>query len=350
MMAEAAVERALAAVGLRLRPEFLANQLRAQPAGRTHDALAALVLQAVLITDLRDCALPCLPPEASAAAVTSDGVKTFPGPWFLQLDELVNVGASAVERDAGDGRRSRLFKLALTDGSSLCTGMERTRVSWLSSSMCMGCKLVVRHVCVRRGVLQLTEGNSLLIGGSVPSLVALQAYVAAGKPVAALGQVAGGAPLSVALNRGLPPPPVATPAAPSSGAAPLQAAPLPYLRVVDVLGRRWGVPAGSTQLQLRAHAECINDAAGVPTATVTDATGACTLPLVGEALENVRAVGSDELLRAWRGCDGFFTLQLDAAGTAASISGITPLSKKAAYGTLRVLRGVLGAPAPAAVR
>lgn len=131
-----------------------------------------------------------------------------PSIMSIQIDELVNIGASA-NMEQGDPTANRLLKLALTDGHQAAFAYEydrlhmnspfliplisdinlfqrcRSRILGLDArymnACCVGFSLtlvsqiVIRNIIVRRGMMQLTPDTCFVLGGAVPLLRDLQA-------------------------------------------------------------------------------------------------------------------------------------------------------------------------------
>jgi hypothetical protein len=161
----------LAAVGLRAQRGWLADAVqRIQPPPRSATDAAQSALLAALKLDIRRVAVASLPPD-----VAGKHKYRIPGPVIVQVDEIVNVGASADPR--GDLGNSRLLKYALTDGAQQVYAIELVPLRDLSTSTPLGCKLIIRDVEIRRGLLILAQANVQVLGGSVEGLVNLQLAV-----------------------------------------------------------------------------------------------------------------------------------------------------------------------------
>lgn len=178
------VAHRLAVVGCVVKQAWLAEQLRGLSPALAADVSRAAeeVLRAVLYTDIRVCCAGTLPPNA----VTMHGV-TLPGPYLLQIDELVNVGAVVDERV--DNGVHRCLKLAMSDGAQPIYAVEKARLAELSTQSRAGIKIVVRHVLIRHGLMLLSPVSCAVLGGHVSALLALQRGVRETPGVQAQGGV-----------------------------------------------------------------------------------------------------------------------------------------------------------------
>ncbi|KAL9239374.1 hypothetical protein vseg_013705 [Gypsophila vaccaria] len=96
-----------------------------------------------------------------------------PGPFVLQVDEVVNISCPLRERykNAAPGLK-RCLKLSMTDGVQRVYGMEYRPMKNLAALSPAGFKVVIRDVHVRRGVLMLVPEVFEILGGSVEDLEA----------------------------------------------------------------------------------------------------------------------------------------------------------------------------------
>jgi hypothetical protein len=169
----------------------------------TSDRLAETVFSRVLTSDLRLCALGCLPRDVSRLHK-----QVLPGPYLLQIDEVVNIGACADDRAAsasssaaasgdggggGTGGSRRCLKLSMTDGVTAAFALEYRTIPDLSEESYAGIKVLVKNVEVRRGMLLLAPDCVFVLGGRCDRLVGLQqAVAAAGAAAAAAGPAGAG--------------------------------------------------------------------------------------------------------------------------------------------------------------
>ncbi|GMH31499.1 hypothetical protein Nepgr_033342 [Nepenthes gracilis] len=96
-----------------------------------------------------------------------------PGPFVLQVDEIVNISCSLRQRylDAPAGPK-RCLKLSMTDGIQRLFGMEYRPIKDLEVLAPAGFKVVIRNVNVRRGLLMLVPEVVEVLGGCVAELEA----------------------------------------------------------------------------------------------------------------------------------------------------------------------------------
>ncbi|KAL9257931.1 RecQ-mediated genome instability protein 1-like protein [Drosera capensis] len=96
-----------------------------------------------------------------------------PGPFVLQVDEVVNIGSSLRQRyqDVPAGIK-RCLKLSMTDGVQRVFGMEYRPIKDLEVLAPAGFKVVLRDVSIRRGLLMLVPETLDILGGYVEELEA----------------------------------------------------------------------------------------------------------------------------------------------------------------------------------
>jgi RecQ-mediated genome instability protein 1 len=171
-------------------------------------ATAAQLLEQLLAADLAGPGLlsrGALPPQVAAMHK-----RVLPGPYLLQVNEMLDVARSALAQlDALDGLAptttesaldeifgptpaantqatstarkgaaaagggaaplaQRLLRLTLTDGVQTVTAMEYARIPALGGAVGVGGKVVVTNVEVRRGVLVLVPATVRPLGGQIP--------------------------------------------------------------------------------------------------------------------------------------------------------------------------------------
>ncbi|XP_057516758.1 recQ-mediated genome instability protein 1 isoform X2 [Amaranthus tricolor] len=94
-----------------------------------------------------------------------------PGPFVLQVDEVINISCSLRERykNAPPGLK-RCLKLSMTDGVQHVFGMEYRPIKSLEVLVPAGFKVVIQNVHVRRGLLMLVPEVLEILGGCVDEL------------------------------------------------------------------------------------------------------------------------------------------------------------------------------------
>ncbi|CAO2818168.1 unnamed protein product [Amaranthus hypochondriacus] len=94
-----------------------------------------------------------------------------PGPFVLEVDEVINISCSLRERykNAPPGFK-RCLKLSMTDGVQHVFGMEYRPIKSLEALVPAGFKVVIQNVHVRRGLLMLVPEVLDILGGCVKEL------------------------------------------------------------------------------------------------------------------------------------------------------------------------------------
>ncbi|KAF9605180.1 hypothetical protein IFM89_014293 [Coptis chinensis] len=94
-----------------------------------------------------------------------------PGPFVLQVDEIVNIGCPLKERykNANAGIK-RCLKLSMTDGVQRVFGVEYRPIKQLEVLAPAGLKVVIHNVHVRRGLFLLVPEVIEVLGGLVEDL------------------------------------------------------------------------------------------------------------------------------------------------------------------------------------
>ncbi|KAL3684663.1 hypothetical protein R1sor_002685 [Riccia sorocarpa] len=141
---------------------------------------AEFCFEQFLMADLNVAGAASLPPSVHTLHATE-----LPGPFVLQVDEIVDIGNSSrdryQEKAAGPGR---MLKLSLTDGVQRVSGIEYWPIRALRVLSSVGFKVCLRNVCIRRGLLMLVPEIVEILGGSVDHLEAarLRALEVINKP------------------------------------------------------------------------------------------------------------------------------------------------------------------------
>ncbi|OQV20125.1 putative Tudor domain-containing protein 3 [Hypsibius exemplaris] len=122
--------------------------------------------RASLNVDLKNAPVPSLPPNAGTM---SEG--RLSGHFFLQIEEIVNVLASALKQYSETTPR-RMLKLRLTDGAQTITAVEEDKITYLSVSTPPGTKVMLMGpVSLSCGFWLIQSHHIKLLGGSVPHML-----------------------------------------------------------------------------------------------------------------------------------------------------------------------------------
>ncbi|XP_057422077.1 recQ-mediated genome instability protein 1 isoform X2 [Lotus japonicus] len=161
-------------LGLGLKREWLADCLRAlQGSVRGFEGLdvaahAKLCFEQFLFADMNFCGGGVLP-----ANVDSMHLDVLPGPYVLQVDEILNMSCPLRGRyqKANPGVK-RCLKLSMTDGVQRVFGMEYRPIQALDVCAPSGLKVSISNVKVRRGLLMLDPETVQIkiLGGLVEQL------------------------------------------------------------------------------------------------------------------------------------------------------------------------------------
>jgi hypothetical protein len=97
---------------------------------------------------------------------------------MIQMEEIVDVSLNAegMLADAPSNARTsdRMLKMVVSDGITSTIAMETSPISSLAVTSPPGTKLLLfGSIVIRRGILQLDGGNTLVLGGCVDEWVAL---------------------------------------------------------------------------------------------------------------------------------------------------------------------------------
>ncbi|CAM6128297.1 unnamed protein product [Calypogeia fissa] len=166
------VEEILYNGGVRPRTEWLESCLSelavTQPgfAGLPAATQAELCFGQFLMADLNVSGAASLPQAMHSIHNTE-----LPGPFVLQVDEIINISDSLrgryEERGAGPGRT---LKLSMTDGVQRVFGLEYRPIGALHVFSPAGMKISLKNVCVKRGLLMLVPEVVEVLGGRVEHL------------------------------------------------------------------------------------------------------------------------------------------------------------------------------------
>ncbi|KAI3929631.1 hypothetical protein MKX01_025799 [Papaver californicum] len=168
------IESFLGNLGLKLRVEWLhscVSELNNSIPGFGNFNVAEkgrLVFEQFLFSDM----------NFSGGGVLPENVHTLhlvdlPGPFVLQVDEIVNISCHLRDRYQNvPAGIKRCLKLSMTDGVQRVFGMEYRPINNLQVLVPAGLKVVIRSVNVRRGLLMLVPEVLEVLGGMVEDLEA----------------------------------------------------------------------------------------------------------------------------------------------------------------------------------
>lgn len=168
------VEEFLNSLGVRPRREWLEScieMLRNSRAGFANMVVAQqaeLCLSEFLFADMNTAGDAVLPPNLHTCHA-----QEIPGPYVLQVDEIVNLSSPLRERykETPAGCR-RCLKLCITDGVQRIFGIEYRPIKDLMVLSPAGLKIALRNVHIRRGLLFLVPEVVDILGGVVENLEA----------------------------------------------------------------------------------------------------------------------------------------------------------------------------------
>ncbi|XP_011023958.1 PREDICTED: recQ-mediated genome instability protein 1 isoform X1 [Populus euphratica] len=160
--------------GLSLKREWLDSCLRQIDNSLDIASKAKLCFGQFLISDMNLCGAGVLPPN-----VDSMHLADLPGPFVLQVDEIVNISCPLKGRyqDANAGVK-RCLKLSMTDGVQRVFGMEYRPIKDLKVLAPPGFKVAICNVHIRRGLLMLVPETLEILGGVVEELDAARQCLA----------------------------------------------------------------------------------------------------------------------------------------------------------------------------
>ncbi|CAJ1937527.1 unnamed protein product [Sphenostylis stenocarpa] len=159
-------------LGLSLKTDWVASCLRELQASVTSfehldvAAKAKRCFEQCLFADMNSCGAGVLPPN-----VDSMHLRVLPGPYVLQVDEIINITCPLRGRyeQAPPGPK-RCLKLSMTDGVQRVFGMEYRPIKALEVCASSGLKVAISNVHVRRGLLMLVPETIEILGGLVEEL------------------------------------------------------------------------------------------------------------------------------------------------------------------------------------
>lgn len=164
----------LARLGLRLRREWLEScvgGLESSVPGFAMLDLAAkakLCFERFLCSDMNYCGAGVLPENVHDMHLVD-----LPGPFVLQVDEIVNLSCPLKGRyQSAPAGLKRCLKLSMTDGVQRVFGMEYRPIKDLEVLAAAGMKVAICNVNIRRGLLMLVPEVFEVLGGVVEDLEA----------------------------------------------------------------------------------------------------------------------------------------------------------------------------------
>ncbi|RZC60583.1 hypothetical protein C5167_022350 [Papaver somniferum] len=159
-------------LGLKLRTEWLhscASELNNSIPGYANLNVAEkgrLIFEQFLFSDMNLSGGGLLPENVHTLHLVD-----LPGPFVLQVDEIVNISCHLRDRYQNvPAGIKRCLKLSMTDGVQRVFGMEYRPINSLQVLVPAGLKVVIRNVNVRRGLLMLVPEVLEVLGGMVEDL------------------------------------------------------------------------------------------------------------------------------------------------------------------------------------
>nr|XP_043618319.1 recQ-mediated genome instability protein 1 [Erigeron canadensis] len=166
------VSRVLEGLGLRLKAEWLDSCIRQLQIafkdfnGFDNTKKAKLCFEMFLESDMNYCGAGLLPDNVHQMHLVD-----LPGPFVLQVDEIVNICLPLRERYKTEGSgQKRCLKLSMTDGVQRVFGMEYQPINDLNVFSPAGLKVAISNVNVRHGLLVLVPEVFQVLGGLVKEL------------------------------------------------------------------------------------------------------------------------------------------------------------------------------------
>ncbi|GLT69231.1 hypothetical protein SLA2020_413990 [Shorea laevis] len=157
---------------LRLKREWLdacLNALQSSVPGFASLDVAAkakLCFERFLASDMNLCGNGVLPPN-----VDSMHLVDLPGPYVLQVDEIVNITCPLKGRyEKAPPGIKRCLKLSMTDGVQRVFGMEYRPIQALEVLAPAGLKVAICNIHIRHGLLMLVPEAFEVLGGLVEEL------------------------------------------------------------------------------------------------------------------------------------------------------------------------------------
>ncbi|KAK2874639.1 hypothetical protein Q8A67_021792 [Cirrhinus molitorella] len=123
------------------------------------------IIQVALNSDLRPIGKSFLPTD-----INSGRIETLEGPCVLQVQKIRNVTAP---KDHEESQAApRMLRLQMTDGHTLCTGLEFKHMSKISLNTPPGTKVkLLGAVQVKNGILLLDDSKIMVLGGEVDHMI-----------------------------------------------------------------------------------------------------------------------------------------------------------------------------------
>ncbi|XP_051531685.1 tudor domain-containing protein 3-like [Myxocyprinus asiaticus] len=125
----------------------------------------AHIIQAALNSDLRPIGKTFLP-----ADINSGRIDKLEGPCVLQVQKIRNVAAPK-DHEESQGA-PRMLRVHMTDGHTICTGLEIKHLSKISLNTPPGTKVkLLGNVQVKNGILLLDDSKIAVLGGEVDHMI-----------------------------------------------------------------------------------------------------------------------------------------------------------------------------------
>ncbi|KAF7652739.1 hypothetical protein LDENG_00092840 [Lucifuga dentata] len=123
------------------------------------------IIRIALDSDLRPIGRKCLPSE-----INSGRIEKLEGPCVLQVQKVRNITAP---KDHEESQAApRMLRLQMTDGHTMCVGLEFKHLSKISLNTPPGTKVkLLGTVLVKNGLLLLDDSNISILGGEVDHMV-----------------------------------------------------------------------------------------------------------------------------------------------------------------------------------
>ncbi|XP_077085903.1 tudor domain-containing protein 3 isoform X2 [Siphateles boraxobius] len=123
------------------------------------------IIQVALNNDLRPIGKSFLP-----ADINSGRIEKLEGPCVLQVQKIRNVAAS---KDHEESQAApRMLRVQMTDGHTLCTGLEFKHLAKISLNTPPGTKVkLLGAVQVKNGILLLDDSKISVLGGEVDHMI-----------------------------------------------------------------------------------------------------------------------------------------------------------------------------------
>ncbi|KAK9926596.1 hypothetical protein M0R45_023816 [Rubus argutus] len=162
----------LQGLGLRLKREWLdacvQGLQQSVPGFRNLDvaAKAKLCFEQFLVSDMNLSGGGVLPQNVASLHLVD-----LPGPYVLQVDEIVNISNPLkIRYQKASAGHKRCLKLSMTDGVQRVFGMEYRPIQALEALAPAGLKVVICNVHIRHGLLMLVPQSLEVLGGLVEEL------------------------------------------------------------------------------------------------------------------------------------------------------------------------------------